>query len=193
MTEDEAPTDEDVRGIARMEMASMSDARNRLMDEHSASFRWLIASLFAANGGALITLGTSELIPPEARIWACGWFTAGIISALLTAWLNQKLIQRGLAPMVALIAFWGCIAHGLDFDEKKHNELIAGLQSALKRSWPVQMSGWFSAILFIFGVAAAGSGYYGEIVSRKLHPTVQQFTTQPAPSSCVPLSRKASK
>ena len=173
MTEDDAPSQEDVRSIARMEMASISDARNRLMDEHSASFRWLIASLFAANGGALITLGTSELIPPDSRIWACGWFTCGVLVSLLTAWLNQKLIQRGLAPMVALIAFWGCIAHGLDFDEEKHKVLIADLQSALKRSWPVQVSGWLSAAMFTFGVVAAGTGYHNGIVNAKIPPTVQ--------------------
>lgn len=72
MTE-EGPTDEDVRSIARLELSAASDLRNRLMDEHAASFRWLIATLFAANGGALIALVGLEDVPPYAKLWACGW------------------------------------------------------------------------------------------------------------------------
>lgn len=173
MNENDAPSEEDVRSIARLELSTTSEARNRLMDEHAASFRWLIASLFAANGGALITLGASEEIPPYARIWACGWFTLGTLFSLLTAWFNQKLIQRALDPLAALIAFWGCIAHGLDFDEEKHTNLIGDLQRSLKRSWPVQASGWLAVAMFLFGMIAVGSGYWNAVVQNE-RPAVEQ-------------------
>ena len=161
MTENDAPSDEDVRSIARFELSTISEARNRLIDEHAASFRWLIASLFAANGGALIALGSSEEIPPYAKFWACGWFTLGILFSLLTAWFNQKIIQRAIEPMSALIAFWGCVAHGLEFDAGKHNELIEKVQNSLKHTWPVRFSGWCALAMFLVGMVAAGSGYRG--------------------------------
>jgi hypothetical protein len=152
------PSPEDVRSIARFELSTILDARNRLMDEHAASFRWLTASLFAANGGALVALVGSEIVPPYAKLWAGFWFAGGVLFSLLTAWFNQRLVQKMIQPMVNLISFWGCVAHGMEFDDEKHGELITAVRSSTQRSWPVQASGWAAALVFVAGMTAAGTG-----------------------------------
>jgi hypothetical protein len=154
------PTPEDVRSIARFELSTILDGRNRLMDEHAASFRWLTASLFAANGGALIALVGSDDIPAYARVWAGSWFTIGILFSLLTAWFNQRLVGRMIDPMTNLIAFWGGIAHGLEFDEERHSELITAVKNSTKKSWAVQACGWIAALVFLCGMVAAGTGFW---------------------------------
>ena len=138
------------------------------MDEHAASFRWLTASLFAANGGALIALVGSDNVPDFARVWAGFWFTVGIMFSLLTAWFNQRLVGRMIEPMANLIAFWGCIAHGMEFDESKHSELIAAVKNSTNRSWPIQTCGWIAAAVFLFGMVAAGAGFWSNSKNKPI-------------------------
>jgi hypothetical protein len=165
MTSD-APSDEDVRSIARFEISTGLDARNRLMDEHAAAFRWLTASLFAANGGALIALVGSEDVPAYARMWAGLWFTTGICFSLLAAWFNQRVIQKLIDPLTRMIAFWGGVAHGMEVDQESHANLIAALKESTKRSWPVQVCGWIAVAVFLFGMLAAGTGFWSAAKSQ---------------------------
>ena len=151
-----------MRNIARFEVSTMLDARNRLMDEHAASFRWLTASLFAANGGALVALVGGDSVPVYAKLWAGIWFMLGILFSLLTAWFNQRLVQRMIDPIAQLIAFWGCVAHGMEFEEEKHAALIEAVQNSTKRAWPTQTCGWIAVVVFVFGMVAAGTGLWSK-------------------------------
>ena len=165
---EQAPSDHDVRGIAALELSTALGARNRLIEEHAASFRWLIASLFAANGGALLALGGSEDVPAYAKLWACGWFTVGVFFALLTAWMNQKVIRKTLEPLSNLIAFWGAVAHGMEFDLNEHAKILDEAKTVTKRGWPVQVSGWAAALMFLFGMAVAGSGFWDHSEKQRI-------------------------
>lgn len=99
--------------------------------------------------------------------------TVGILFSLLTARLNQQTIQRALEPMANLIAFLGCVAHGMEFDEGKHQMHVAALKKRAKKSWPVQASGWIAVIVFFFGMIAAGTGYWSQ-ASATGHPVMQK-------------------
>jgi len=161
MTSD-APDEQNIRSLAELELSTALSARNRLIEEPAASFRWLIASLFAANGGALIALVGSDQISDYAKLWACCWFTVGIVFSLLTAWANQRAIQQTLPPLSNLVAFWGAVAHGMELDLDEHKRILADAAVTAKRAWPVQLFGWVAASLFIIGMIAAGSGFEGK-------------------------------
>ena len=158
---DESPSAQDVRDIAKLELSTALGARNRLVEEHAASFRWLIASLFAANGGAIIALSAADAVPTHAKLWAGAWFTVGILCSLLIARMNQSMIQKTLDPLSNLIAFWGAVAHGMEFDGDEHTRLMDQARRSTKQSWPVQLCGWAAVLCFLFGMIAAGTGLWG--------------------------------
>lgn len=57
----------------------------RLFDHVSTTFRWLMATLFAANGGAIIAvLGSTQ----SANVSALGWFAAGLVLSILMGILS---------------------------------------------------------------------------------------------------------
>lgn len=67
-----------------------------LGDHLSTTFRWLMATLFAANGGAIIALLGSTGEGISSRRVALSLFAAGLLFSLLTGILSAIWSYRGL-------------------------------------------------------------------------------------------------
>ena len=158
----DGPDEVAVRKIAEMEVVTMTDAKNRLLNEHAASFRWLLASLFAANGGALVALGGNESLTVDGKLWAGALFTLGVLSSLITAWTNQRSARAIIEPVSSLIALWTCVAAGMPFEEEKHRDLLAEVDKGSRSSRPTQVFGWGSALLFLAGMVVAGVAMHAQ-------------------------------
>ena len=64
-------------------------AEGRLYDHVATTFRWLMATLFAANGGAILALLSAEREGVEGTNAALGWFGAGVLLSILMGVLSS--------------------------------------------------------------------------------------------------------
>ena len=61
---------------------------NRLYEDVATAFRWLMATLFAANGGAILALlGTAHPSLKNNNV-ALAWFGSGVFLSILTGFLS---------------------------------------------------------------------------------------------------------
>jgi hypothetical protein len=68
----------------------IAKAEARLYEHVSTTFRWIMATLFAANGGAVLALlGPGAALPQSYH--AAGWFTAGVVFCLLMGVLSMLM------------------------------------------------------------------------------------------------------
>jgi hypothetical protein len=156
------PPDPNPISVAAFELSTIIPLQGRLLDEHAASFRWLVASLFAANGGGLVAIATADKLSDYGMVWSCFWFGLGILSSLLCGWFNQRMVNWTLPPVNALIAFWARVAHGMPFDGNENQRLLDAITKSTKRGWLTQASGWLAAVTFILGMIAAGTNILGK-------------------------------
>ena len=78
---------------------AMSEAR--LYDQLSATFRWVLATMFTANGGAVLgLLGSDQGLP--GKMWAAGWFSLGVVFAILMG-ASSVLVSLKAAPKLTAI------------------------------------------------------------------------------------------
>lgn len=76
-------------------------AESRLFSELSATFRWLMATLFTGNGGAVVALMGADRPPPGAD-YAQAWFSCGMLCSILMGALSCFSVMRHLMPMVQI-------------------------------------------------------------------------------------------
>ncbi len=145
-----------VRRLAAFELERTSDSRRALIEEHSAAFRWLIASLLAVNGGAV--LSTKELIinGNDTALFAAGSFVMGVLSALLAGWLSQKANRSLLKPLAESSSFWIEVIETGDLNERRLSKILEDTEIAVRSAWPTQLSGWLSAFGFLIGMVLFG-------------------------------------
>jgi hypothetical protein len=72
----------------------------RLFDHVSTTFRWLMATLFAANGGAIIGLLGWNGANQHGGLSAIGWFAAGLVLSILMGTLSAIWAFRSISPIV---------------------------------------------------------------------------------------------
>jgi hypothetical protein len=58
-------------------------AETQLIDNLSSTFRWLMGTLFAANGGAIIALMGSDNVNLSGNTAALRWFAIGLVLSIL--------------------------------------------------------------------------------------------------------------
>jgi hypothetical protein len=70
----------------------------RLYDHVSSTFRWLMATTFAANGGAVVALlNDQSRLPGEA--YALRWFAVGIVLSIITGVLSTIMGMVAINPL----------------------------------------------------------------------------------------------
>lgn len=158
MTMDEDDQDRALmRRVAEVELSNSFAAQARLLDENSAAFRWLLASLLAVNGGSALAVLTAEKISGKAMILGGGAFSSGVFFALLLAFFTMKSAERMVAPLGAFGGFWlAAIESGeIDLDElaRKKLEMQKQLKPTKRAS---NFCGWASATCFVAGVVMIG-------------------------------------
>ena len=97
------PNDSAKRALAEFEVRSAEQARQRLQEQHDAGARWLLASLFAINAGAIIALIGSELIDSDTAVGPLILYFA----AVLCSFAMGVAVQISDRRMVAAVHSWG--------------------------------------------------------------------------------------
>ena len=149
-----------VSRAAEYELVSLAEARRAILEEHSAMFRWLIASLLAINGGATIAIVGSDSFSIATIFYSCLCFVIGIFAALLSAFLGQRANRAMLEPLGKLSGYFIAVAQeGAEIEDAKV-PILAEVSAAMKKAMPGRACGWLSAIAFGFGVCVAGSEFW---------------------------------
>ena len=135
------------------------EGRRNLTEEHSASFRWLMASFLAINGGGLISLKDIKLSDATHAFVSGIMFFGGIVFALLIAFLGQKSNQKMLDPMARMALYWRGVASTGILNPEVQQDIDDRMSTALKSAkWPSR-SGFLSLLFFALGLAAIAHGW----------------------------------
>jgi len=143
--------------VAEIELSSSLEARNRLLDENSAAFRWLFASLLTVNGGAALAAFSSDNITKCGKLVSGASFVMGIFFALLLAYFTMKSCEKGVKPTGEIAGFWVDTMWSGEFDEELLEQRKIQLVSTMRPySLASSFVGWTSAMCFLVGAIAMG-------------------------------------
>jgi hypothetical protein len=145
--------------LADYAIDTFKHSQNVLFDQHSAAYKWLLASLLAINGAGLLALFDASTMPPEFRIAACALFYVGVISALLMAYLNQFSMLAATAPLSEATAHWIYVSETGETDAAGWAAIEAKLQTHKKKSDKIQIIGWISVIAFSLALTVIGYSF----------------------------------
>ncbi|HVL77876.1 MAG TPA: hypothetical protein VM346_01160 [Sphingomicrobium sp.] len=123
-------------------------AEGRVYDQVATTFRWLMATLFTANGGAII----ATLDWGEAAVTA--WFAAGLLLGIAMGILSTIW---GLRAGPRLTAYRLRLDHSLLAEEV--DQQVLGEMAAEKpnwKTWTPSYVGGASFLCLVGGMAAAG-------------------------------------
>jgi len=153
--------------IAKAQLNAATKASDRLLEEHSAAFRWLMASFLAINGGGLLVLKDLGAPWNKYEIAAGFAFYAGIVAALAIAWLGQKASRAALTPFSKLSSFWTTVAATGEYSITDHREILAEFPLVERKSRFAPLAGWLALLAFTFGLILLGAGQGSKQVSLK--------------------------
>ena len=173
--------------VADRELAKFEASRGRLMEEHSAAFRWLMASLLALNGAGLLALKDVITTHRWEVIVAGLCFYLGCGCALMVAVFGQRASQAGIEFLSYLIAFWTTVRVTGEYSKDEHESCVSGQQLAIDQSKKSPRIGWLSFGLFSIGLLFLSLATSTHSVSKsKNHDT----GNVPGKSRPVPPSKK---
>lgn len=135
--------------------AFAQSARSKLIEETSASARWLMASLLTLNGVAANSVLDSSLISISLKFIPLGMLFFGTLAALSMAFFGQIANKAMINPINAANFFWIEIAAGETFDESRWKEIESDISKAMRKTGAVKIAGLCSAIMFTIGCVAA--------------------------------------
>ncbi|MCR2832684.1 hypothetical protein [Parerythrobacter lacustris] len=139
--------------LAKLTYERLGEIRRVLVDEHSASYRWIMASLLAVNsGGVFAVIGTDIAKVAMGLSAAAFWF--GILLAFVTAWLGQVQTRKFIQANSKLEEYWAIVAvtGQVDLDKgAKLEEARSAIDSTIPR-W----TGIGSFVAFSIGFLLVG-------------------------------------
>ena len=154
---DQSLADWNKRG-ALEEIETIKNIRATVWEEHTHSFRWLMASLLAINAAACWAVAGMEEIGVISRLWSCGIFASGILAALLVAVFGQQSVRSSLLPLQKQIGYWMTVAEDGERSESVEEDLNRELKRSARIGLGGRIAGWISAGAFAAGLAIAGIG-----------------------------------
>ena len=150
MSEKETVVAEHVRSV-------LLTGEARLYDQVSASFTWVLGTLFASNGGALVAIlstVSSSNRPPAAPL---GFFAVGVVFSILMGIWNAVYAAKAIIPMTDLRMTMTLI----DAGHANPEELDRKMSALEGFDWIKRFlygSGAVSFISLILGMVAFGYG-----------------------------------
>jgi hypothetical protein len=142
--------------LAKAKLSRTTEGRRMLIDEHSSSFKWLMASLLAINAGGMATLSSVDVERPVHffLFLAGGAFWFGIVASLGFAWRGQQITRRAIKAMSDIELFWTLVAIYGRLDQEKGQSLDDALNQIDTRS--AGLFGFFALLAFTVGVVCVG-------------------------------------
>jgi hypothetical protein len=124
----------------------------RIYEHITITFRWLMATLFTANGGATIAL-LSNGTQFRGELFALGAFATGIIFSLLMGILSAFMGHRVMSPLTNAKAkvHQGLIT-GNTTDAEEALKVLVQKQTMNWKLWSPTYSGLLSFACFVIGV-----------------------------------------
>ena len=147
---------ENNRKIAEINCLAVTSSRNRLLEEHSAAFRWLMASLLAINSAGLLVLKDELGSMSVWTVLAGISFYLGIVSALAIAWFAQRVVIASLPSYMEQIAFWSAVYGTGDYDTELHQEILKKPKDAVEKSKIAPLAARVSLLAFTIGLVFIG-------------------------------------
>ena len=127
-----------------------------LMSSLTDISKWVLTSLLAINGAAAVATWGIQM-PPGYKVASSAAFVLGILAALLCGHIGVKLIGRAMRPIGEQIGYWITVqADGIRAEECEDFDAIDRVAS--KGNLLPTLIGWFSVVLFVFGIVIAGLG-----------------------------------
>lgn len=151
--EEEARQRSLVRAVAREEITTLIESRQLLMEQHSHSFRWLMASLLVINSGAVVASLNSDAIEPVTKVTAGAIFAVGISLALMVAYSSQKLTNFVTPVVQERIGYWLGVLEDGELDQEADEELAGKARKVLRFRFVPEFFGWLSLVAFFLGLA----------------------------------------
>ena len=151
MTSDKSKMDA-IKTLADFEAAAAVESRSKLIDEHHSAFRWIIASLFALNGGAILSIFGKMGFGADPTFLAFWVFFGGIISTFLTVVTAQISDRLMIARMHGWGLYWKIVGATGVRNEEQESEIKAGISMAEKWGRFARLLAVFSMIWFVLGV-----------------------------------------
>lgn len=157
------------RRIAEMELASNGSLIRTLVEEHSAAYRWLMASLLAINSGGLFAVHKSFAAENLFAFLSIAAFYIGVAAALTVAFLGQKAAQKLLPSLSAAGIFWAEVAETDAFTKEEYDRVMGNVSGAKTVGRWAPIAGFVSFIAFSFGLIFIGlADYQAEVAANAL-------------------------
>ena len=150
--------DDWVKLAAIEEKKALDEVRANLWSEHSHLFRWMTGSLLAINGGSAVAVLGSEQLGGLYKVLAGGFFSAGILSALLVGVFGQRASVKALPKIQELAGYWLSVSTDSERAKDLEERLIGALNRPTWDAYASRGAGWVSALLFTVGVLSTGFG-----------------------------------
>jgi hypothetical protein len=147
--------DDLIREIARYEVQAATEARSKLTDEHSAAFRWMIASLFALNGGAILAIMGSDRFGLNPNLPAFWVFFAGIVATFLAVIFSQVSDRGMIAHKHSWGLYWITVEFAGERDEALETKLKASEKLARRMAFAGRLQAIFAMLFFVLGAITA--------------------------------------
>lgn len=162
MSDDDGTQINLIRTVALEEIETLREARKLLSEQHSQSYRWLLASLLAINSGAIVATLNSNAIDPTCKVQAGGVFACGIIFTMLNAYAGQKLNATLIPHIQKRIGYWLGVAEDGNLDQEQDEALVRDTRKTLRRRHLPEFFGWLSALCFLVGLGFLGGSLIKE-------------------------------
>lgn len=155
-----------IQELARRNVILLEGSVNHMIQEATALYRWILASLIAANGGAVLGLANAQdMIAPEILGASVPYFVGGIVAGILAALIAAVSAQGLAGTMGAALAHWVNVAlsgEGLEDANKAARQIT---RKGLLWQAPAFLAGFISLGLFVAGalfVACALEEHHAE-------------------------------
>jgi hypothetical protein len=147
-----------IRRLAEYEAAAAAEIRSKSMDEHNAAFRWLIASLFALNGGAILALLGSDHLTGAAILRSAPSFFLGVILTFAMVMLAQLSDRKMIQHIHSWGLYWSTVTASLLRDENQENQIKSAIEMAELTGRKARVCGLLSMACFVVGCILATTG-----------------------------------
>lgn len=126
----------------------------RLYEHISRTFQWLMATLFTANGGALISLLGDGAHDLPGRIYALVWFALGLIFSLMIGGFSILVaLQTANRSSAMRVKLEGCLIT----EERPPESELLDFVNANRPNWKTWFPSYAGAVSFIFFILGLGT------------------------------------
>ena len=131
-------------------------AETRMFSQVEGTFKWLLATLWASNAGALAACVGSDKYGEKIGHYPLLLFGFGVVFSLLMGLLNLLFASRAMTPIAELRNIFVIGATVGDFDPVEVPPLTKRIVRTTIFKWPLWFTGIASLLSFIAGLSLAG-------------------------------------